>query len=161
MSELDDIRRQVKNLRTYATLCTLVIAALLLIGAKAADRTDRFSTLRAERIEIVDADGKVRMLVTGPQKMPGPAGSWMGTERLSSARRRIRDAPTPRISGEFARPKSLRLRSHFRKTAGAAVPASERESACAAHAFATRDIHRQSERPSILWRGTRRKRRMH
>ena len=33
-----------------------------------------FSTLRAERIEIVDAGGKVRMLLTGPQKMPGPAG---------------------------------------------------------------------------------------
>jgi hypothetical protein len=74
MNDLDDIRRQVRNLRTYATLCTLVIAALLLIGAKTADRTDRFSTLRAERIEIVDADGKVRMLFTGPQKMPGPAG---------------------------------------------------------------------------------------
>ena len=74
MNELDDIRRQVRNLRTYSIVCTLAVAALLLMGAKGPDPVDRFSTLRAERIEIVDADGKVRMLMTGPQKMPGPGG---------------------------------------------------------------------------------------
>jgi hypothetical protein len=74
MTDLDDIRRQLRNLRVYAVLCTLVTAALLLMGAKSGERADRFSTLRAERIEIVDADGKVRMLLTGPQKMPGPGG---------------------------------------------------------------------------------------
>jgi hypothetical protein len=74
MKELDDIRRQLRNLWAYAMLCTLLIATLLLMGAKEPERAERFATVRAERIEIVDAGGKVRMLLTGPQKMPGPAG---------------------------------------------------------------------------------------
>ena len=74
MNELDEIRRQVRNLRTYSIVCTLAVATVLLMGAKEPDRIERVSTLRAERIEIVDTDGKVRMLLTGPQKMPGPGG---------------------------------------------------------------------------------------
>lgn len=74
MSSIESLQREVRALKIYAGLTTLAVAAALLMGARQTDSTASFNMLRAERIDIVDAAGKTRMVLTGPQHMPGAGG---------------------------------------------------------------------------------------
>ncbi len=74
MEDLSALRRDVRLLKGYALLMTTVVASLLLLGATKTQPNAAFDTLRVQRIDIVDADGKSRMVMTGPQHMPGAGG---------------------------------------------------------------------------------------
>src|SRR5438132_7799081 len=62
------VRRQLRFLRAYAILNSLVIVVL----ATAAFRQTKFDELNAQRINIVDADGTLRMVISNKDRMhPG------------------------------------------------------------------------------------------
>jgi hypothetical protein len=56
------IRREIRVLRVYALCCT-AFAAVALLGAAAAIRTVTFDTITAHRINIVDREGKLAMVL--------------------------------------------------------------------------------------------------
>lgn len=56
------IRREIRILRIYALCCT-AFAAVALLGAAAAIRTVTFDTITAHRINIVDREGKLAMVL--------------------------------------------------------------------------------------------------
>ncbi len=68
------LERDVRLLKLYAGVMTLAVAALLLVGARAEGGAERIPVLKTERIDIVDAQGRTRLVIAGPQRMPGPKG---------------------------------------------------------------------------------------
>jgi hypothetical protein len=68
------LRRDVRWLKSYAGFLTLILATLLIIGARSEGEAERIPALKTERIDIVDAQGRTRLVIAGPQRMPGPKG---------------------------------------------------------------------------------------
>lgn len=72
MSDMQTRRlaREVRLMRYYAAAMTIAFAAVLLTGAKSPPR--HFEQLTVERLDIVDADGKTRVVLANQQRFPPP-----------------------------------------------------------------------------------------
>ncbi len=65
------IRREMRLLRIYAVVSTL-FAAVALLGAAAAVREVSFDTLTVHRINIMDREGKLAMVIASHDDAPAP-----------------------------------------------------------------------------------------
>jgi hypothetical protein len=65
-------RRQIQFLRAYAVLNTLVLAVLGTAAFRQTTAPQKFEEINAQRINIVDADGTLRMVISNKDRMhPG------------------------------------------------------------------------------------------
>jgi hypothetical protein len=75
MHEPDTIRRlesQVRALRRYTILSTLVFASLVAMAFTSGDGTARFTEIEVERINVVEADGRYALIIANAARLPGP-----------------------------------------------------------------------------------------
>jgi hypothetical protein len=85
------LRRELRLLRAHAFVSTSLLIVLLLAGFLQARQRTRFTEIDVERINIVEPDGKLRMVVSN-----GPARSAASTKASHSG---IRAAHAPESSG--------------------------------------------------------------
>src|SRR5258706_11164251 len=64
------LERQVRILQLYTGALTVALAALLLSGFQ--NRKQKFQELDVERLNIVEADGKLRMTISNKERVPEP-----------------------------------------------------------------------------------------
>jgi hypothetical protein len=65
------VKPPVQNfLVTYSAVLSTVFAAVLLIGAKS-NRTSVFDEIQVHRINVVEPDGTLRMVISNHEKLPG------------------------------------------------------------------------------------------
>jgi len=66
------LRRQLRFLRAYAVLNSLVLAVLATTAFRQSTAVQKFDEINAQRINIVDADGTLRMVISNKDRMhPG------------------------------------------------------------------------------------------
>jgi hypothetical protein len=68
------LERDVRLLKAYAVVTSVIIGALLL-GAFTQQRT-RFEEIDVERINVIEKDGKLRLVISNRERSPGPL--WRG-----------------------------------------------------------------------------------
>lgn len=69
------LARDVRLLKAYAVFSTIGFAVLLLVGFQSA-QNQKFTTIDAERINIVEPDGRIDMVLTDKAHFPPPV--WKG-----------------------------------------------------------------------------------
>jgi hypothetical protein len=67
------IERELRALKAYACLSTLMFGVLIFVAAKnpGAPGTAKFTEIDAERINIRETDGKIRLVIANKDRMPG------------------------------------------------------------------------------------------
>jgi hypothetical protein len=68
----DDIRRELRMLKGYAAVMTVVMIVLSVAAFHQPEQKSRFSELDVERINIVEPDGKLRMVISNRPRSTGP-----------------------------------------------------------------------------------------
>jgi hypothetical protein len=68
----DEIRRDVRFLKGYAIVATLVLGTLSLTAFRQAAQKARFTEIDVERINIVEPDGSLRMVISNRPRSIGP-----------------------------------------------------------------------------------------
>lgn len=68
----DDIRRELKWLKTYALVVTALLGTLSLAAFRQATQKARFTEIDVERINIVEPDGSYRMVISNRPRSIGP-----------------------------------------------------------------------------------------
>jgi len=69
------LRRQLRFLRVYAIVNTLVLVVLATTAFRQTTAIQKFDEINAQRINIVDADGTLRMVISNKNRMhPGVIG---------------------------------------------------------------------------------------
>jgi hypothetical protein len=66
------LEREVRILKAYAAVATLVGAVLVLSAFTTQNRKQKFQEIDAERINIVEKDGSIRLVVSNQERSPGP-----------------------------------------------------------------------------------------
>jgi hypothetical protein len=70
---LDQLGRDVRFLKIYSVALTVLVVGLLFENSiLAQNRRTKFPEIDVERINVVGADGKLALVLAGPQRMPGP-----------------------------------------------------------------------------------------
>jgi hypothetical protein len=68
----DSIRRELRLIKAYAVAVTLLLGTLSVAAFRQAARKTRFTEIDAERINIVEPDGKLRMVIANRPRSIGP-----------------------------------------------------------------------------------------
>ncbi len=68
----DDIRREIRRLRGYSLLMTAAFAVMAFAAFRQAPQNTRFTEIDVERINIVEPDGKLRMVISNRPRSIGP-----------------------------------------------------------------------------------------
>ena len=69
---MENLQKQVKALKIYAGFLTLLVLALMLMVFKQTSSSDHFKHITAERLDIVDANGQIRMAISNHDRQhPG------------------------------------------------------------------------------------------
>jgi hypothetical protein len=66
------LERQVRFLKIYAIVATLACGLFLLTAFTLQDRNQKFQEITAERINIVEKDGSLRLVISNNERSPGP-----------------------------------------------------------------------------------------
>mgnify|MGYP001191869273 CR=1 FL=1 len=80
--KLGSVRREIRILRAYALVSTLAAGAFLL-GAVHEARTASFDTLTVHRINVLDREGKLAMVITNHDDFPPPIVNGKPVKRMS------------------------------------------------------------------------------
>jgi hypothetical protein len=64
------LQRQVRLLQVYAAGLTLALALVVLCGAAAAPEKPKFAEIDVERINVVEKDGRLRLILTNQERSP-------------------------------------------------------------------------------------------
>jgi hypothetical protein len=67
-----DIRRELRLLKGYAVIVTALLGTLSLTAFSKASQKQRFSEIDVERINVVERDGKLRMVISNRERSIGP-----------------------------------------------------------------------------------------
>ncbi|WP_303312721.1 hypothetical protein [Hymenobacter sp. BT730] len=70
MTSMAKLTRDVKFLKAYALAATLLPAALLLASAARPDKPVRFGEITIERLNLVERDGTVKMVMSNQERFP-------------------------------------------------------------------------------------------
>lgn len=62
---------ETKALRTYSAIATIALAVLVVMGFRQNQRA-RFSEIDVERINVIEKDGRVRLVISNGERSPGP-----------------------------------------------------------------------------------------
>jgi len=68
----DRLHKEVRFLKIYALVMTCLFGALLFYGFKLADQKSKFEEIDVERINIIEKDGKVRLIISNKGRAPDP-----------------------------------------------------------------------------------------
>lgn len=68
----DEIRRELRLLKTYALVVTVLLGTLSLAAFRQASQKARFTEIDVERINIVEPDGSYRMVLSNRPRSIGP-----------------------------------------------------------------------------------------
>ena len=68
----DRIRRDLRLLKAYAFISTLAFGTLLIAAFRQQEQKQRFGEIDVERINIVEPDGKLRMVISNRPRSIGP-----------------------------------------------------------------------------------------
>lgn len=68
----DRIRRELRMLKAYAALTTLLFAALAIAAFQQAQQKQSFGEIDVERINVVEPDGKLRLVISNRARSIGP-----------------------------------------------------------------------------------------
>ncbi|MGH7505329.1 MAG: hypothetical protein ACRELX_06745 [Longimicrobiales bacterium] len=68
----DRIRRELRALKTYALVMTLLFGALIIAAFRQAEQKQQFEEIDVERINVVEPDGKLRMVISNRARSIGP-----------------------------------------------------------------------------------------
>jgi hypothetical protein len=68
----DPIRRELRMLKVYALVVTALLGTLSVSAFRQATRRTRFTEIDVERINIVEPDGKLRMVISNRPRSIGP-----------------------------------------------------------------------------------------
>ena len=68
----DDIRREIRRLKTYALVMTALFATMTLAAFKQGAQKQRFSEIDVERINVIEPDGSYRMVISNRPRSIGP-----------------------------------------------------------------------------------------
>jgi len=79
--DTEKLRKEIRVLRTYALILTLLIAGLFFIVSKQSAKKAEFEEINVERINIVERDGQLRLAIANRDRSPGPiiGGMYMKT----------------------------------------------------------------------------------
>ena len=68
----DPIRRELRVLKGYAVVVTILLGALSIAAFRQSSQKTRFTEIDVERINIVEPDGKLRMVISNRPRSIGP-----------------------------------------------------------------------------------------
>lgn len=68
----EKLEKEVRFLKAYAVAATAGFALLFLTAFQSAPQKQRFTEIDVERINVVQPDGKLALVISNPQRMPGP-----------------------------------------------------------------------------------------
>jgi hypothetical protein len=66
------LEKQVRFLKIYAVIATLVCAVFLLTAFTLQNRQQKFQEINVERINVVEKDGSIRLVISNNERSPGP-----------------------------------------------------------------------------------------
>src|SRR5438128_11716045 len=66
------LEKQVRFLKIYAIVATLVCAVFLLTAFTLQNRQQKFQEINVERINVVEKDGSLRLVISNNERSPGP-----------------------------------------------------------------------------------------
>src|SRR5438094_741304 len=66
------LEKQVRFLKIYAIVATLVCAVFLLTAFTLQNRPQKFQEINVERINVVEKDGSLRLVISNNERSPGP-----------------------------------------------------------------------------------------
>lgn len=72
------LEREVRFLKFYAALATVLIAFLVFAAFAQQSRKPRFEEIDVERLNIVEKDGQVKMVISNKDRLPGPGNVVTG-----------------------------------------------------------------------------------
>src|ERR1044072_3523894 len=67
-----DIRRDIRLLKAYAVVVTLLLGTLSVAAFRQATQKTRFTEIDVERINIVEPDGRLRLVISNRPRSIGP-----------------------------------------------------------------------------------------
>lgn len=94
---MDKIQKELRLLKIYALLSTVVFTILICMAAKGHDRKVKFDEIDAERINIVEPDGKIRLTLANHERMPG--GQLAGVDLTARYGNRVMSNNGPAAAG--------------------------------------------------------------
>ena len=65
------VRREIRILKAYAVVSALTIAALLFLGAANERKKEKFDEIDVQRINVIEPDGTLRMVISNQSAFPG------------------------------------------------------------------------------------------
>jgi hypothetical protein len=68
----NEIRRELRLLKIYATVITALLGTVSLAAFRQASQKQRFTEIDVERINVVEPDGKLRMVISNRPRSIGP-----------------------------------------------------------------------------------------
>jgi hypothetical protein len=68
----NEIRRELRLLKVYATVITALLGTVSMAAFRQASQKQRFTEIDVERINIVEPDGKLRMVISNRPRSIGP-----------------------------------------------------------------------------------------
>lgn len=72
MDENQKIQKELRFLKAWAVLSTVIFGAFILIAADSGKGRAKFDEIDTQRINILGADGKLRLTISNNEKSPGP-----------------------------------------------------------------------------------------
>ncbi|CAL68397.1 hypothetical protein [Christiangramia forsetii] len=84
---MKNINRELVVLRTFAICTVAVITAMLLFAFKTKEN-QKFGTIDVERINIVESDGTVKMIITNVEQFPNGSATVNGREVTKNRKKR-------------------------------------------------------------------------
>src|SRR5215468_11755850 len=66
------LAREVRFLKAYAIVTTLFFGAIVFYGFRLADQKPKFEEIDVERINIVEKDGKIKLVISNKDRFPDP-----------------------------------------------------------------------------------------
>jgi hypothetical protein len=83
------LEREVKLLKTYVLLTTVAWGVLALTAFAPAARKQQFEEIDVQRINVVEKDGQIKMVLSNKERFPDPGNVVTGnfrSERASKVR---------------------------------------------------------------------------
>jgi hypothetical protein len=78
---LASLHKQVRWLKLYAAGSTLVFLAVLLMAFGPGSRKQRFNEIDVERINVVEKDGKLKLVISNQERQPAPRAAGQDIPR--------------------------------------------------------------------------------
>lgn len=72
------LEKEMRRLKVYAVVATLLCAVFVLTAFTQQSRKQRFEEIDVERINIVEKDGQVKMVISNKERQPGPGNIVSG-----------------------------------------------------------------------------------